>query len=249
MRTRLLVLWLVVLPLIAMSQVPVVTAGEVVWFDGQHPVTYSLPKRVEPVVKVALELFKSDLQQVTGLTPVASDKAVVKVVQGKVAPDGFRLYVKDGQIIIEGGNGRGMAYGLLELSRMAGVSPWIWWGDIVPERKERLLIDSDFSTAQAPSVAYRGIFINDEDWSTRPWSCKNFEPGPDGQIGPKTYRKIFGRLSSSCLVLRPSPTVVVSSSVLRIVNRCCAITWASGTWLSVGASTIRPTVRACNSTG
>ena len=61
-----------------------------------------------------------------------------------------------------------MAYGLLELSRMAGVSPWIWWGDIVPERKERLFIDSDFSMAQAPSVAYRGIFINDEDWSTRP---------------------------------------------------------------------------------
>ena len=68
------------------------TAAELVWFDGQHPVTYSLPKRVEPVVKVALELFKSDLQQVTGLTPVASDKAVVKVVQGKVAPDGFRLW-------------------------------------------------------------------------------------------------------------------------------------------------------------
>ena len=82
MRTRLLVLWFVVLPLIAMSQVPVVTAGEVVWFDGQHPVTYSLPKRVEPVVEVALDLFKRDLQQVTGLTPVASDKAVVKVVQG-----------------------------------------------------------------------------------------------------------------------------------------------------------------------
>ena len=167
------------------------TAAEVVWFDGQHPVTYSLPKRVEPVVKVALDLFKRDLQQVTGLVPVASDKPVVKVLKGKVAPDGFRIYVKDGQIVVEGGNGRGMAYGLLELSRLAGVSPWVWWGDIVPERKGRLAIDSDFCTTQQPSVAYRGIFINDEDWSTRPWSCKNFEPGPDGQIGPKTYRKIF----------------------------------------------------------
>ena len=167
------------------------TAAEVVWFDGQHPVTYSLPERVEPVVKVALDLFKRDLQQVTGLVPVASDKPVVKVLKGKVAPDGFRIYVKDGQIVVEGGNGRGMAYGLLELSRLAGVSPWVWWGDIVPEKKERLLIDSDFRTTQQPSVDYRGIFINDEDWSTRPWSCKNFEPGPDGQIGPKTYRKIF----------------------------------------------------------
>ena len=112
-----------------------VTAAELEWFDGQHPVTYSLPKRVEPVVKVALDLFKRDLQQVTGLVPVASDKPVVKVLKGKVAPDGFRIYVKDGQIVVEGGNGRGMAYGLLELSRLAGVSPWVWWGDIVPERK------------------------------------------------------------------------------------------------------------------
>ena len=167
------------------------TAAEVVWFDGQHPVTYSLPERVEPVVEVALDLFKRDLQQVTGLVPVASDKPVVKVLKGKVAPDGFRIYVKDGQIVVEGGNGRGMAYGLLELSRLAGVSPWVWWGDIVPERKGRLAIDSDFRTTQQPSVAYRGIFINDEDWSTRPWSCKTFEPGPEGQIGPKTYRKIF----------------------------------------------------------
>ena len=167
------------------------TAAEVVWFDGQHPVTYSLPERVEPVVEVALDLFKRDLQQVTGLVPVASDKPVVKVLKGKVAPDGFRIYVKDGQIVVEGGNGRGMAYGLLELSRLAGVSPWVWWGDIVPERKGRLAISSDFHTTQQPSVAYRGIFINDEDWSTRPWSCKTFEPGPEGQIGPKTYRKIF----------------------------------------------------------
>ena len=196
MRKIILSFCLFALPLTLMAQAPGATAqnntdSEVVWFDGWHPVTYSLPKRVEPVVEVALEMFKSDIQQVTGLTPVASDKAVVKVIRGKGAPDGFRICVRGGQIIVEGSNGRGMAYGLLELSRMAGVSPWVWWGDIVPERKERLAIASDFSTAQQPSVAYRGIFINDEDWSTRPWSCKNFEPGPEGQIGPKTYRKIF----------------------------------------------------------
>lgn len=73
---------------------------------------------------------------------------------------------------------------------MAGVSPWIWWGDVVPERKARLTIDSDYTTEQQPSVAYRGIFLNDEDWSLRPWS-QAFESGPKGQIGPQTYRKIF----------------------------------------------------------
>lgn len=72
-----------------------------------------MPKKVEPVVKIALEMWKDDMQQVTGMEPVASSKAVVKVVQASILPaDGFRIYIKGGQIIIEGSNGRGMAYGL-----------------------------------------------------------------------------------------------------------------------------------------
>ena len=94
--------------------------AQVVWFDGKTPVTYSVPKRVEPVVKTALEMWKSDMRQVTGMEPVASAKPRIKVVQGKGADDGFRIYIKGEQIIVEGYNGRGMAYGLLELSRMAG---------------------------------------------------------------------------------------------------------------------------------
>jgi hypothetical protein len=137
-------------------------------------------------------MWKSDMLQVTGMTPVASSDAVINLVQTKNIPtDGFRIYSKKGKIIIEGSNGRGMAYGLLELSRMAGVSPWIWWGDVTPERKSRLTINDSFETVQSPSTEFRGIFLNDEDWSLRPWSHKTFEPSAKGQIGPKTYRKIF----------------------------------------------------------
>ena len=164
--------------------------AQVVWFDGKHPITYSVPKQVEPVVQIALDMWKDDMRQVTGLTPIASARPVVSVVQGRGVADGFRIYVKDGQIVVEGNNGRGMAYGLLELSRMAGVSPWIWWGDVVPARKGRLTIACDYTTEQQPSVAYRGIFLNDEDWSLRPWS-QAFESGPKGQIGPRTYRRVF----------------------------------------------------------
>ena len=170
-----------------------VQAAEVVWYDGHRPITYSVPKKVESVVKVALELWKNDMQQVTGLEPIIVNGSRAKIIlrQSKKLPaDGFRISVKGGQIIIEGSNGRGMAYGLLELSRMAGVSPWIWWGDVVPEKKTRLTINEDYVTEQSPSVEYRGIFINDEDWSLRPWS-NYFEKGQKGQIGPKTYRKIF----------------------------------------------------------
>jgi len=166
--------------------------AEVVWFDGQHPITYCAPKKTESVVMTALDMWKSDMLQVTGMTPVASTKATIKLVHTPSLPaDGFRIYTKGKQIIIEGGNGRGMAYGLLELSRLAGVSPWTWWGDVVPEKKNRLVMNDDFETEQHPSVAYRGIFLNDEDWSLRLWSHKNFEPSAKSEIGPKTYRKVF----------------------------------------------------------
>ena len=112
-------------------------------------------------------------------------------MQGKGAADGFHIYVKGSQIVVEGNNGRGMAYGILELSRLAGVSPWIWWGDVTPEKKSRLTLDNSFTTEQKPSVEYRGIFLNDEDWSLRQWSYSNFEKAPFGHIGPKTYKKIF----------------------------------------------------------
>ena len=95
-------------------------------------------------------------------------------------------------IWVVGSNGRGTAYGLLELSRMAGVSPWVWWGDVVPEKKSRLELPESFSTLQAPSVAYRGIFINDEDWSLRNWAWKHYEKSDQfGTMGPKTYKAIF----------------------------------------------------------
>ena len=171
---------------------PLTSFGKVVWFDGQHPITYSMPKKVEPVVMIALEMWKGDMQHVTGMMPVASTKATIKIVQASDIPtDGFRISIKGGHIVIEGSNGRGMAYGLLELSRLAGVSPWIWWGDVVPEKKDRLVIDEDFITEQGPSVEYRGIFLNDEDWSLRHWSYSHFEPAPFGHIGPQTYKKIF----------------------------------------------------------
>ena len=50
-----------------------------------------------------------------------------------------------------------------------GLRPWIWWGDLVPERKSRLAINRNIAVSQGASVEYRGIFINDEDWSIRRW--------------------------------------------------------------------------------
>lgn len=168
------------------------TAADIVWFDGTKPVSYQIVGKTDPVVKIALQMFCDDMEQVTGMRPVASKKASIRIVQGKGTDDGFRLSVKKGQILVEGHNGRGAAYGLLELSRMAGVSPWVWWGDVIPEKRARLSLAETFKMEHIPSVAYRGIFINDEDWSLRNWAWKHYEKTDQfGAMGPKTYKAVF----------------------------------------------------------
>ena len=157
--------------------------ADVVWFDGAKPISYQVVGKTDPVVKMALQMWSDDMEQVTGMRPVASKKGCIRIIQGKGTDDGFRISVRNGQILIEGHNGRGTAYGLLELSRLAGVSPWVWWGDVVPEHQTRLSLSETFSIEHTPSVAYRGIFINDEDWSLRRWS--------KDKMGPKTYKAIF----------------------------------------------------------
>nr|MCR5680749.1 glycosyl hydrolase 115 family protein [Prevotella sp.] len=159
-------------------------AADVVWYDGQHPVTYQVQGKASPVVKQALQMFCEDMEMVTGQTPIATNDAAIRIVQGKGSDDGFHLYVRNGQVVVEGHNARGTAYGILELSRMAGVSPWVWWGDVRPQRLSSPLSLSDtVCLDHKPSVEYRGIFINDEDWSLRQWSA-------DG-MGPQTYKRLY----------------------------------------------------------
>ena len=175
--------------------------ADFIWFDGKNPITYSIPKNASPVVKSALEMWKSDMQQVTGQKPVeTSDKrAVIKIVQTDTIDkkEAFRILVQNDQILVIGSDARGTAYGILELSRLAGVSPWTWWGDVTPEKKTVLTLPAGFTTMQSPSVEFRGIFLNDEDWGLMPWASKTFEPnlepikGIRGVIGPKSYEKIF----------------------------------------------------------
>jgi len=93
-------------------------------------------------------------------------------------------------LVIAGSDRRGTIYGIYELSERIGVSPWNWWAD-VPVKKQNYISLSGGSFVQGPpAVKYRGIFLNDEDWGLRPWAAKTFDPAT-GNIGPKTYAKIF----------------------------------------------------------
>ncbi|MBO5592328.1 MAG: glycosyl hydrolase 115 family protein [Prevotella sp.] len=100
----------------------------------------------------------------------------------------FLLKVIDHRLLILGSDPRGTAYGVFTLSEALGVSPWYWWADVPVVQRQTVYIDADYISS-TPSVKYRGIFINDEDWSLKPWASNHFEKTL-GDIGPRTYAKV-----------------------------------------------------------
>ncbi len=178
-------------------------AQDIVYERGET-IYYELDQDAAPVVRTALSMFEGDLDSVLDASLKKSDKQgdrklIIHTLKSNETKDSiasrheaFRIEAKEGNLRITGSDANGTAYGIMELSRMLGVSPWVWWADSTPKRREQWVIKTDFLTEQAPAVLYRGIFINDEDWGFNPWSWKNYEPSDrEGEVGPKTYRAVF----------------------------------------------------------
>lgn len=161
-------------------------------------------------VKTAFSILQHDLLSVLGdSTERSAGNADIIIGTVGVNPDldkvnadlspikgleqGFMVSVlPSGKLLIAGSDSHGTVYGMMELSRMLGVSPWEWWADVIPEKRDSFSIPSGFKTVQSPDVRYRGIFINDEDWGLMPWSGLTYEPmNGKGVIGRKTNEKIF----------------------------------------------------------
>jgi hypothetical protein len=95
-------------------------------------------------------------------------------------------------LVIAGSDKRGAIYGMYDVSENMGVSPWYWFADVAPEAQKNIVAANGMYREGPPSVKYRAIFINDEDWGIQPWSCKTFAPGDGGNgLGPTTYRRVF----------------------------------------------------------
>ncbi len=238
-------------------------AADVALYDGTKAVTVGADTKIDLVVGTAIDMFSSDMEEVTGraaqkvkasgaeivLTQLdrASgsqkkrlEKKGIPVSEVEGLTDGFNVKAHGGRIYVTGSNGRGTAYGLLELSREAGVSPWIWWGDVKPQKKARLALPDDYLTTQGASVEFRGIFLNDEDWSLRPWSCGTFEPSKFGTIGPRTNKEIFKllmRLRANAVwpAMHPGTEAFFKNPENKLVADSCGI--------AVGTSHCEPLLR------
>lgn len=116
-----------------------------------------------------------------------------EVYQFQVVSEPFSVLSKGGTasvkeaLVIAGSDKRGTIYGMFHLSELCGVSPLIFWGDVVPQKKDALILPvGDGIVSKEPSVKYRGFFINDEWPAFGNWCMETF-----GGVNAKAYEEIF----------------------------------------------------------
>ena len=89
-------------------------------------------------------------------------KKLIDASQLKGKREKFIITLVDGQLVIAGSDRRGTIYGIYELSKQMGVSPWCDWADVPVERHDSIFVNKGIYTDGEPAVRYRGIFLNDE---------------------------------------------------------------------------------------
>ncbi|MCU4676774.1 glycosyl hydrolase 115 family protein [Catenovulum sp. 2E275] len=182
--------------------------------DTQQQTVYIDPN-TDPLIKWAAQALIDDIKALSGktLALVETESALNKGIYiGQLSDqlmnhtelkahaqsneliskwEHFEIQADKNQLTITGSDVRGTVYGIFELSEKLGISPWRWWADVTPQWQEQVSITlPQQGLISGPSVQYRGIFLNDEDWGLQPWAEHTFEPEV-GDIGPKTYEKIF----------------------------------------------------------
>lgn len=169
-----------------------------------------IEKNSDPLIIWAVNELADDVKELTGKRPEIVEANTISkngIYIGQISSDFFKsktirkelfnqwekfsIKKEKDNLLIAGSDVRGTVYAIFEMTERLGVSPWKWWADVHSIKKENLtfqLLRKGINTA--PSIQYRGIFLNDEDWGLQPWAAKTFEK-ETGDIGPKTYEKIF----------------------------------------------------------
>lgn len=155
----------------------------------------SLQKDIEMITGIKLPITTSIPQKNTIIIGSSERSSLIRSLEknGKVNLtflknnwEGYLIKSSANSLIITGSDRRGTAYGVFEISRQLGVSPWYWWADVPVKKKEGIFVKKNVSVSDAPKVKYRGIFINDEAPALSGWSKEKF-----GGFNHTFYEKVF----------------------------------------------------------
>ena len=160
-------------------------APNIYWTDANGQVSYNINDKTAPVVKIALNLFENDMKGVTGYAAKQKNTAPIQIFQldqlsnkefsnleklgapvQKIitTKDAYFIGVRKKKLIVVGSNARGTAYAILELSKMAGVSPWSDWYDLKPQPRKSIFTPVDQQWIGIPRIEFRGLALNGSKW-------------------------------------------------------------------------------------
>jgi hypothetical protein len=126
-----------------------------------------------PLIDELVRKKKIDVSEVTGKWETFIIQLIEKPFRGV-----------EKALVIAGSDKRGTIYGIYEVSRQIGVSPWYWWTDIPVNHKEALYALPGKFMQGSPSVKYRGIFLNDEAPDLSNWIRFKYGTVPPGENPP-----------------------------------------------------------------
>ena len=160
-------------------------APNIYWTDANGQVSYNINDKTAPVVKIALNLFENDMKGVTGYAAKQKNTAPIQIFQldqlsnkefsnleklgapvQKIitTKDAYFIGVRKKKLIVVGSNARGTAYAILELSKMAGVSPWSDWYNLKPQPRKSIFTPVDQQWIGIPRIEFRGLALNGSKW-------------------------------------------------------------------------------------
>lgn len=94
------------------------------------------------------------------------------------------------KLVIAGTETIATLFGMYHISRTIGVSPWVYWADVLPAKRSEIIFDESIQyVSKEPSVRFRGFFMNDE-WP----SLGNFVSNTFGDFNEFFYEKVFDLL-------------------------------------------------------
>ncbi len=193
--------------LAAMAAEPFVTFEQTAGSWLLKDVTIGYDSGEHSCVQLAAANLQKDFEKVTGSQPAISEtspkiligtvgtnkqidqwvkQGLLKELKGKT--EKYIIKTIDGQLVIAGSDKRGTVYGIYELSRQIGVSPWYYWADVPTEKHTLLYIKDGEFTDGEPAVRYRGLFLNDEAPCLTSWVKNTFGTNYGDH---RFYEKVF----------------------------------------------------------
>ena len=162
--------------------------------------------REHSCVQLAIANLKQDFERVTGKKGLNGDattiiigtvgtnkqidqwvkKGILRDLKGKT--EKYIIKTIDGQLVIAGSDKRGTVFGIYELSKQMGVSPWYYWADVPVVKRENIYVLPGEYTDGEPNVRYRGIFLNDEAPCLTSWVKNTFGTNYGDH---RFYEKVF----------------------------------------------------------